>query len=69
MSYLVGETNNPTPPDKRNTPINYPHMIDTSELTEDDKKDVEDYINYLKFRRKAIEMNEEFSAELQPRFN
>ena len=47
----------------------YPDTIDTSELTEDDKKDLENYINYLKFRRRAIEMNVEFSAELQPRFN
>jgi len=63
VNYLLGNTNNPTPPGKQK--VHYPHMIDTSDFSEESKKELESYIKLLKLRDRVKKMNTDMEANTE----
>jgi len=66
---VVGDSNDPVLlPEKKgkNSQTEYAHMIDTSGLSEEDRRDLDNYIELLKFRAMAKQRGEKAAAGAPP---
>ena len=74
--YILGLSDDPTPPNKKNSAFaEYfkpksleEQILSSDELSEESKKDLEKYVKLLKLADNARKMNEGYSESIKPNF-